>query len=102
MPADFVLHSVSFWVQAHGMQIREMNKEVGVEIGTTLGQVLEVRSDPKGGVVGRCIRIRTLVDIHKPIVRWTIGGSLCCILFRSLWISASIVDALITLIKTVK
>lgn len=62
-----------------------MNKEVGAIIGSTLGQVLDVRSDPEGGAVGRCIRIRTMVNIHKPLVRWTnanIGGSLCRIFFR--------------------
>lgn len=36
-PADFALHSVPFWAQAHGLQIRAMNKEVGTETGATLG-----------------------------------------------------------------
>lgn len=60
-----------------------MNKEVGDNIGATLGRVLEVRSDLVGGAVGRCIKIRTLLD--KPLVRWTnvnIGGTLCRVFFR--------------------
>lgn len=59
-PTDFEPNLVPFWVQAHGLQIRAMNKEVGAEIGATLGQVMEVRSEPIGGAVERCIRIRTL------------------------------------------
>lgn len=62
-----------------------MKKEVGEVIGSTIGHVLDVRSDPKGGAVGRCIRIRALVDINRPLVRWTstnIGGTLCHIFFR--------------------
>lgn len=56
-PADFTLHSAPFWVQAHGLQLRAMNKVIGVEIGQILGHVLEVRSDAEGGSLGRCIRI---------------------------------------------
>lgn len=35
--ADFEPNLVPFWVQVHGLQIRAMNKEVGAEIGATLG-----------------------------------------------------------------
>lgn len=64
-PADFEPHLVPFWVQAHGLQIRAMNKEVGELIGAAIEQVMEVRCGPVGGAFGRCMRIRVLLDIHK-------------------------------------
>lgn len=78
-PSDFSMHMAPFWVQAHGLQIRAMNKVVGAEKGQVLGQVIEVRSDDaEGRALGRCIRIRAMIDIHKPLVQWTkacIGGT---------------------------
>lgn len=62
-----------------------MNKEVGVAIGTAVGNVLEVRSGQEGGAVGRCIRIRAMLNINKPLIRWTnvnIEGSLRRIFLR--------------------
>lgn len=70
-PTDVKLSHVPMWVQAHGLQIRAMNRNIGEVVGSLLGEVLEVRCDSKGTAIGMCIRIRTLVDINKPLMRWT-------------------------------
>lgn len=84
-PVDFEPSLVPFWVQTHGLQIRAMNKDVGEMIEATIGQVLEVRCNQEGRAFGRCIRMRILLDIHKPLARWTnanIDGLLCRIFFK--------------------
>lgn len=70
-PSDFKMTTSPFWVQAHGLQIRAINKKVGEDIGSILGEVTEVHSDSGGAVVGRCIHIQAKVDTTKPLVRWT-------------------------------
>lgn len=52
-PTEVALHSVPFWVQAHGLQIRAMNKTVREELGALLGTVLEVRENAEGATIGR-------------------------------------------------
>lgn len=62
-----------------------MNKAVGEEVGALVGVVSDVNCDAKGTALGRCIRLRVRVDVHKPLLQWTnvsIGGSSCKVLFR--------------------
>lgn len=70
-PLEVSLSHSPMWVQVHGLQIRAMNKEVGEIPGTLLGDVIEVRSGSKGSNLGRCKQIRVLLDISKPLLRWT-------------------------------
>lgn len=82
---DLNMHEVPFWIQVHGLQIRAINKEVGAMIAPTIGNVTEIKYDTEGEAYGRCIRLKAVLDIHKPLVRWTnisIGGSLCRLFFR--------------------
>lgn len=78
IPTNFALLAVPFWVQFHGLQLRAMNRSVGEAVGALLGKVVDVFCDAEGTVIGHCIRIWVLLDIHKPLLRWTninIGGS---------------------------
>lgn len=60
-----------------------MNKVVGEEVGALISIVTDVSCDDEGTALGRCIRVRVQVDIHKPLLRWTnvhIGGTTCKIM----------------------
>lgn len=84
-PSDFSLHSTFFWIQIHILQLQAMNKDVRMEIGSRLGQVLEVRGDAEGGATGRCIRVKVKLDICKPLIRWLfmhIGRTTCRVIMR--------------------
>lgn len=48
-----------------------MNRIVGKEIGSLLGKVVKVGSEAGSSAIGRCIRVRTLVNIHNPLLMWT-------------------------------
>lgn len=54
-------------------------------IAPVIGKVTEIKCETDGGAFGRCIRLRAILDIHKPLVKWTnmtIGGLLCRLFFR--------------------
>lgn len=65
-PSDLAIQEVSFWIQLHGLQLRAMNRSVGEEIGSLLGKVIEVNEEAGGSAIGRCLRVRAMVNIHNP------------------------------------
>lgn len=84
-PSDLLLHEVPFWIKIHGLQFRAMNRAVGEELGALFGGALEIDYDEKGRVRGKCIRLRAIVDVHKPLLWWSnvcINGSSTKIIFR--------------------
>lgn len=84
-PTDMVLHTVPFWVQIHGLQIRAMNRAVGEVIGALIEDVIDISCDDEGQAIGPCLRVRVRMDVFKTIIRWTnvnIGGNTCKVLFR--------------------
>ena len=44
-----------------------MTKEVGVQIGNTLGEMEEVDIPTRGNILGKCIRVRVKIDITQPL-----------------------------------
>lgn len=84
-PTDFNQFLVPFWIQIHGLSYRAMNRKIGVEIGSLIGEVLEVNCNGDGVAMGRCTRVRVRLDVHKPLIRWTninIGGISSKVLIR--------------------
>lgn len=84
-PSELILHSVPFWIQIHGLQFRAMNRAVGEELGALFDGALEINYDDIGKTWGKCLRIRALVNVHKPLLRWSnvcINGVYIKILFR--------------------
>lgn len=79
-PPDLSIQTAPMWIQIHGLQFRAMNERlVGERIGALFGRVLEVCSGAE------CIRVRALINVHNPILRWTnvtIGGITQKIFFR--------------------
>lgn len=70
-PEDINLQTAPIWIQAHSLQLRAMTKTAREQLGRLLGEVLDVKSDYDGLAMGRCVRIRALVDVNKPLCRWT-------------------------------
>lgn len=68
-PADLKLVKVPFWIQIHGLQLRHMTTQVGRVIGSRLGEVLEVESSTGGVAWGRCLRVKVLLDVTRPLCR---------------------------------
>lgn len=62
-----------------------MKKEVGEAIGALVGEVLEFVGDENGRAIGRCVRVKVLVEVSKPLLRWTsvnFGGESSRVILR--------------------
>lgn len=59
LPTDFNLHTVPFWIQAHGLQIRVMTKGAGEDLDGLLGEILDVKSNYDGVALIHWVRIQT-------------------------------------------
>lgn len=51
-PTEMAIHTVPFWIQIHGLQLRAMNRAVGEDIGSLIGDVLEINCDEEGQAIG--------------------------------------------------
>lgn len=62
-----------------------MNKSIGIEVGDLVGEVMDFSGNEKGEAIGSCTRVQILIDVEKPLLRWTtvsIGGVTYMIFFR--------------------
>ncbi|KAL8491096.1 hypothetical protein ACS0TY_022937 [Phlomoides rotata] len=83
--ATLLLNEVPFWVQIHGLQLRMQNKLVGETLGSKIDKVLEVDTANEEMVWAKCLHVRVLVDVSKPLVRGTrveMEGSKLIVIFR--------------------
>lgn len=58
---------------------------MGEALGALVGEVLEFAGDGKGRAIGKCVRVKILLDITKPTLRWTsigFGGESTMVLLR--------------------
>ncbi|XP_042969037.1 uncharacterized protein LOC122301714 [Carya illinoinensis] len=58
-----------FWVQCHNLPLAVMNEDIGEKLGNCIGHVIRVDTDSDGLAWGRCLRVRTTIDLHKPLLR---------------------------------
>jgi tRNA A37 threonylcarbamoyladenosine biosynthesis protein TsaE len=65
-PSKMVFTEYPFWVQVHDMPLRCMNMKIGQKIGDSLGKVEVVVTDDDVGW-GKCLRIRVVIDLLKPL-----------------------------------
>jgi len=72
-----------FWIQVHDMPLICLNWEVGYKIGETIGEVEDVDVTGEGIGWGRCLRIRVLINLSKPLER----GRALNLNGKSVWIS---------------
>ncbi|KAF8413256.1 hypothetical protein HHK36_001232 [Tetracentron sinense] len=66
-PQEKVFEDTPFWVQLHGLPLEKHSLEVGLDLGSELGHVLEVHVQPGDGAKGKFLRIRVLVAVHLPL-----------------------------------
>ncbi|XP_059441720.1 uncharacterized protein At4g02000-like [Corylus avellana] len=57
------------WIQVHDMPLLCMTKGVGSRIGESMGVLEDVDVAGDGEGWGRCLRIRVVIDITKPLER---------------------------------
>lgn len=58
-----------FWITVYNAPFLCMSKSMIMQIGSELGQVLEIDLGMSGLCLGRCLRIRIKMDATKPIQR---------------------------------
>jgi hypothetical protein len=68
-PTQMQFQHSPFWIQVHDMPLLCMTKGVGVKIGESLGEVEDVDVAGDGVGWGRCVRIRVIIDLVKPLER---------------------------------
>ncbi|KAK6139616.1 hypothetical protein DH2020_026640 [Rehmannia glutinosa] len=67
--SSFEFKKSPFWIQIHDLPLGLMTKEFAQLAGNTIGSFIDVDCDTFGSVVGKFLRIRTEIDISKPIRR---------------------------------
>lgn len=70
--SDLILNEVSFWVQIHGLKLQLQTRYVGQLLGNKIGRVLEVDCTANALAWGKCLRVRILLNVYKPLIRGTI------------------------------
>lgn len=68
-PTQMQFSHSPFWVQVHDMPLIFMSKGIGEKIGESMGQLVEVDVAGEGVGWGRCLRIRVVLDLSKPLDR---------------------------------
>ncbi|XP_042958197.1 uncharacterized protein LOC122293793 [Carya illinoinensis] len=58
-----------FWVQLHNLPLATMTEELGEQFTASIGHVIRVDIEADGRAWERCLRVRVVVDIHKPLLR---------------------------------
>ena len=71
--SDYVFDKVAFWVRVYGLPLKLLNQEVEDRIGRKVGTLVETDHKSRWG---KCLRIRVIMDITKPLRRFVmLAGS---------------------------
>ncbi|XP_062152170.1 uncharacterized protein LOC133860613 [Alnus glutinosa] len=81
-PSQMDFSKALFWIQVHDMPLTCMNREVGLRIGQSIGDVEDIDVTGDGVGWGRYLRIRVSVDITKPLER----GRAIVLNGKSIWV----------------
>jgi hypothetical protein len=81
--AELEFEKVPFWVRMYDLPLACMSKAMGLRIGATVGEVLEVDVDEEGVGWGEFLRVRIVLDLTKPLSR----GRRLKLRDRSIWIT---------------
>jgi hypothetical protein len=69
---DLEFHTTPCWVRVMKLPLGLMNKATGLAIGESLGTFLEVETEEDEVAIGLFLRVKVLLDIHKPLQRGVI------------------------------
>lgn len=67
--AEIQLNEVPFWVQIHGLEFQLLTRYTGEVLGSKIGKVMEIDCEDNSTAWGKCLRVRVMVDITKPLTR---------------------------------
>jgi len=67
-PSAIEFAEVLFWVRMFQLTLSCMSKTEGVQLGSSVGQVVEVETDEDGVGWGEYLLVRVWVDLSKPLV----------------------------------
>ena len=84
-PETIEFEKVAFWVCVNNLPLACMSKEIGNQIGSTVGYVKEVETDEDGVGWGKFLHVKIHVDLTKPLARGrhlNIQGKTVWILFQ--------------------
>jgi hypothetical protein len=62
-PSNYRFEKAAFWVRINSLPLSCMSLVVGNQIGSSMGQVLEVDVDDGGMGWGECLRVKVLLDL---------------------------------------
>jgi hypothetical protein len=68
-PSEIDFEMVEFWVRMINLPLACMCKDVGYQIGSSVGIVKEVETDDEGVAWGEYLRVRIQLDLKKPLSR---------------------------------
>jgi hypothetical protein len=68
-PSKIPFEKAAFWVRMFNMMLACMGRDVGYQIGSTMGVVEEVETDAEGIGWGTYLRLKVKIDLTKPILR---------------------------------
>nr|POE93749.1 hypothetical protein CFP56_30519 [Quercus suber] len=68
-PKEMELKWSPFWVQMFNLPLKSRTRETGYEIGSKVGEVLEVDVPDSGVQWGKCLRVRIRIDVSKRLMR---------------------------------
>jgi hypothetical protein len=67
--AELEFEKAAFWVRMFNLPLACMSKDMGMRIGSTMGDVEEVEVDEDGVGWGEYLRVRVVLDLTKPLSR---------------------------------
>ncbi|GLT62155.1 hypothetical protein SLA2020_348130 [Shorea laevis] len=82
-PSQISFSHSPFWIQIHDMPLVCMNREVGLKIGASMGEVIDIVVGRDGAGWGRSLRVRIMLDVTKPLER----GRALRLDGKSVWVS---------------
>jgi hypothetical protein len=68
-PTQLVFDKAAFWVRMLNLPLACMTKEIGIKIGSSVGEVEEVDVLEEGVEWGEFLRVRVVLDLTKPLAR---------------------------------
>lgn len=80
-PSQMDFEKVAFWVRMYNLPLGCMGKDMGFQIGSSVGEVEEVETAEDGVGWGEFLRVRIKLDVTKPLSR----GRILKLQGKSLW-----------------